>query len=194
MKMTEEQLAARLNGRQYGDEITRAEEQLAKENGLVVIFGASDDLCEMRGAIDDEFDCYDGGEIECEEYSGKLRAIWCPKNGGSWGYETDLPHAGFNIYEDDILYCVGIVVNLKKCQAKDSAIKNGWIFVEDDLPKDSEKVLCLTVGNFYEILCKIIGGWRCPLTSQEFYTDFVRYWQPLPKLPERSDTNAERTL
>ena len=87
-----------------------------------------------------------------------------------------------------------MIKNAPTIEAEAVAIKNGWKFVEDDLPKDSEKVLCLTVGNFYEILCKIIGGWRCPLTSQEFYTDFVRYWQPLPKLPERSDTNAERTL
>ena len=67
---------------------------------------------------------------------------------------------------------------------------NRWISVEDELPKDSEKVLCLTVGNFYEILCKIIDGWCCPLTSQEFYTDFVKYWQPLPKLPEKNKKEA----
>lgn len=112
--MTKEQLAERLNGRQYGREITREEEKLAKESGLVVIFGASDDLCEMRGVIDDEFGCYDGGEIDCEDYPGELQAIWCPASGGSWGYETDLPHADFNIYEDDMLYCVGIVVDLKE--------------------------------------------------------------------------------
>ena len=135
MKITKEQLAARLNGRQYGDEITR-EGKLAKENGLAVIFGASDDLCEMRGAIDDEFGCCDGGEIECEEYPGKLRAVWCPKSGGSWEYETDLPHATFEIYEDDELYCVGIVVDLKECQVKDGGARNGWISVNEKLPPE----------------------------------------------------------
>ena len=118
MIMSKSQLAARLSGRQYRNEITREEEQMAKDNNLVVIFGASDDLCEMRGAIDDEFDCYEGGEIECEEYSGKLRAIWCPTSGGSWGYETDLPYAEFNIYEDDMLYCVGIVIDLDEAPSK----------------------------------------------------------------------------
>lgn len=147
MKMTKEQLAARLNGRQYGDEITRAEEQLAKENGLVVIFGASDDLCEMRGAINDEFDCYDGGEIECEDYSGKLRAIWCPENGGSWGYETNLPYATFNIYEDSELYCVGIVVELEEYRAQNSSIKTTvWMYGKNKDEQDG--IFCCECGYF----------------------------------------------
>ncbi len=52
--LTKEELAARLNGRQYREEITPEEEQLAKENSLVVIFGYSDDLIELRGAINEE--------------------------------------------------------------------------------------------------------------------------------------------
>jgi len=52
--LTKEQLAAMLNGRRYRDEITEKEEKLAKENNLVVLFGASDDLIELRGAIDEE--------------------------------------------------------------------------------------------------------------------------------------------
>jgi len=53
-KITKEQLASQLNGRSYRNEITPEEEQLAKENRLVVIFGHSDDLVELRGAIHDE--------------------------------------------------------------------------------------------------------------------------------------------
>lgn len=52
--LTKEQLAAKLNGRRYRDEITPEEERLAKENKLLVIFGASDDLIELRGAINEE--------------------------------------------------------------------------------------------------------------------------------------------
>jgi hypothetical protein len=58
MIMTKEKLATILSGREYGDEITSDEEELAKASGLVVIFGASDDLIEFRGAIDREEDCY----------------------------------------------------------------------------------------------------------------------------------------
>ncbi len=50
---TKEQLASRLTGREYGDEITEEEEAEAKASGLFVIFGASDDLCEIRLAVID---------------------------------------------------------------------------------------------------------------------------------------------
>lgn len=59
--MTAAELAALLNGREYRKEMSRDEEQVAKAAGLVVVFGASDDLMELRGAISDEVGCYDGG-------------------------------------------------------------------------------------------------------------------------------------
>ena len=58
--MTKEQFAEMLNGRQYREEITLKECKAAEENGLVVIFGASDDLVEFRGAIYDEIGAWDG--------------------------------------------------------------------------------------------------------------------------------------
>ena len=62
--MTKEELAALINGREYRDEVTPEIIQNAKENNLVIVFGASDDLMELRGAIDDEIGCYDGGFIK----------------------------------------------------------------------------------------------------------------------------------
>jgi hypothetical protein len=59
--MNKEQFAELLNGRQYRDEITEQEEKLAKENGLLVCFGASDDLLEFRGLVNEEVGAYDGG-------------------------------------------------------------------------------------------------------------------------------------
>jgi|GEM_PF-1189010 hypothetical protein len=61
--MTKEELAATLNGRQYTREITSTEEVLARESGLLVLFGASDDLAELRGAIDEELGACDGVTI-----------------------------------------------------------------------------------------------------------------------------------
>ena len=129
--MTKEELAGALNGREYGLEITRDEVDIARKSGLIVIFGSSDDNMEFCGAINDEVGCYDGGtvfiytetkklfESECndddcpyaEQHKARcltIDAVWC---GGeaSWTYETDIPHATFNIYEDGQLYCVGIV-------------------------------------------------------------------------------------
>jgi hypothetical protein len=61
--VTKEELAAKLTGREYTQEITEAEGVEAKKSGLIVIFGGSDDLVELRGAIYDEVDAYDGGTV-----------------------------------------------------------------------------------------------------------------------------------
>ena len=58
--MNKEKLAELISGRSYRNEMNKEEEQIAKENGLIVIFGASDDLVEFRGAIYDELDAYEG--------------------------------------------------------------------------------------------------------------------------------------
>lgn len=52
-----------INGRSYRNEMYEVEEQIAKESGLVVIFGGSDDLVEFRGAIYDEIDAFDGAHF-----------------------------------------------------------------------------------------------------------------------------------
>lgn len=49
------EFASKLNNRQYRDEIEKEEEQYAKENNLLVVFGHSDDCVEFRGVIYDEF-------------------------------------------------------------------------------------------------------------------------------------------
>ena len=136
--ITKEQLAARLNGREYTKEITKAEEREAKAAGLVVLFGASDDLAELRGAIHDE--AYPPGDgrmhmtrggvaldwdeidhtdkMQCRRYFATeakkkrlITAIW-DRDDISWQYETDIPHATFDIMEDGETYCRGIVFSL----------------------------------------------------------------------------------
>lgn len=133
-KVTKEQLAKLLNGREIGNEITKEEEALAKKNGLVVIYGASDDLAEIAGAISDEVSIYEGGLIpfadgdllkrECEdddcphedkrlEKAIKVKAKWCEGNNG-WRYEAPFPVAKFSIKEDGDEYCEGIVFPLRE--------------------------------------------------------------------------------
>ena len=132
--MTKEELAARLNGREYGSEISADEEKAAKAAGLVVLFGASDDLAELRGAINDEAGCYDGGDIriidgelfeepdcDCkwaqeasaaaEKRSALIEALWS-QGEWSWTYSTKIPHATFDVMEDGEPYCRGIVFAL----------------------------------------------------------------------------------
>jgi len=136
--ITKEELAKKLNGRQYGKEITRDEENEAKESGLVVVFGQSDDLIELRGAIYDELDMYEGGDIvfdkngllvnesdneECPYFlekiknAKKIRALWSDKCwDAAWSFESlDIKDmAKFNIYEGDELYCEGLIFSIEE--------------------------------------------------------------------------------
>lgn len=136
--MTTKELAQMLSGRQYGNEITTEEEILAKADGLVVVFAYSDDNIELRGAINAEDGCFDGGItyitedgiLECpdcnlpefcncpyfkkeREKARKIEAVWHDEGSPCWTYETDIPHKTFEIYEYDDLFCVGIVFGIK---------------------------------------------------------------------------------
>lgn len=127
--------AAILDGRQYRKEMDGSIQADLKRNGLVAVYGASDDLMEFSGAIFDEVGCCDGGfaylgndgllENECEEdcphfeklknNAFKIEAIWSQTIEGeevSWTYKTSIPHATFKIMEDDDIYCIGIVFEL----------------------------------------------------------------------------------
>lgn len=130
--ITKEELAKMLDGNQYGNECPNQENELAKENNLVIVFGYSDDNMEFEGAIDDEVSCYDGGfayvtkegllqnKCDCEdcpyfekeqEKAQKIEAIWDSQS-YSWIYKTNIPHVTFEIFEDEDKYCRGIVFSL----------------------------------------------------------------------------------
>jgi len=131
--MNTKELAALLNGNEYREEISRDLARKAKENRLVVIFGASDDLMEWRGFIKDESDVYDGGtryltkdgilhnkcyEDDCpyfekeKEKANKIEAVWCESDEYEWTYITDISHETFDIYEGGEKYCRGIVFSM----------------------------------------------------------------------------------
>lgn len=136
--MIKEYLAALLGGIQYPAHRTITKEQIeeAKASGLVIVFGASDDLMEFEGGIRDEFGCYGGGTawvdskglldrdqiddgddeaiadfVERRKTASSFKAIW-DKDGFSWIYETDIPHATFEVWEGEDGYCRGIVFAL----------------------------------------------------------------------------------
>lgn len=71
-KITASEFAKLLDGREYGEEITEDEEVLALSNKLVVVFGASDDLIEFRGAFYNEFEADNGAVFF---FDNKLRFI-----------------------------------------------------------------------------------------------------------------------
>ncbi len=139
--MTLEEAALRLHGNEYREEGSKELFEEMKAAGLAVVFGGSDDLAELRGAIYDEVGAYSGGKIfltekgllenpcendECpyhKQVKAKARTIkvlWAPEShpGLSWAYETDIPHAIFDILEDGEVYCRGIVFRLADAAAK----------------------------------------------------------------------------
>lgn len=137
--MTKEELAEILNGVQMGkedaDEILMAK---AKESGLVIVFGYSDDNVELRGAFDGEYGAYKGTtvlldregiirnplaeELEDEDEvldlltrkktASKIKALWCKEKDYSWTFETKIPHATFDVLEDDEKFSRGLVFSV----------------------------------------------------------------------------------
>lgn len=104
--MTLKEFAERLNGTEYNGYPIFSKEDIgiAKENGFVIVTGASDDLMEFDGAIYSEGDCFDGGKVyfskngvEENKTQNVINALWCEaedENGVviPWAYETKIPH------------------------------------------------------------------------------------------------------
>jgi len=126
--MTKNDVVKMLNGSEYPLRLSKKLKTELAANGLVVVYGASDDLMEFDGAISDEVSCYDGGtayltsdgllQTDCDEdcpYFAKIKenaatieAIFY-QNGIAWTYKTDIPHETFEVMEDGRVYSRGIV-------------------------------------------------------------------------------------
>lgn len=134
-------LAGQLNGAEYGNEITKDQERYAKENGLLVMFGYSDDNVELRGAINEEIGATFGGVVEfyglelfnrdeCEcncKYSQKALEMF--ENRGksikamfgedaedeySWTFVAPFHVETFDVMEDGEKFCRGIVFPIRE--------------------------------------------------------------------------------
>lgn len=137
--MNKEELAKMMDGVEYpGWKEIGALKNVAKDNGLIIIYGQSDDLLEFTGATNEEMGAWEGTTVlltpdlsvfPMEDDDGtdlssqlksyvKIVAEWCPKDDAgeiiaSWVITTELPHADFNIMEDGELYCKGIVIDIR---------------------------------------------------------------------------------
>jgi hypothetical protein len=160
---TKEELAARLHGREYREEITIDESRAAKAAGLLVAFGASDDLLEVRGVANEEVGAWEGGAyalaatgrfIEDRDDHDDLvnagwtppiavltlTAEWCPEGfDGSWRITASAPFASFDIIEDGELFCRGCVVDFRALASAMEAAEGGRDAKRLD-PKDDSAV------------------------------------------------------
>lgn len=134
--MNVSELAKELNGCQYPFRPTKELVEKARINGLVIVYGMSDDLMEFTGSIIDEIGVYDGGvahvfktgvlarreDLDTDEdielwlknksESKEIKAKWDEEEGYTWTYETDIPHSVFDILEDDDKYCRALVFSV----------------------------------------------------------------------------------
>lgn len=142
--LTKESLAAMLNGRQYLEEISPDEAAKAKASGLVVVLGSSDDAMTFHGAIDDELGAYGGCTVrittagllqpwdafhQSHHHESEFKAYFEKKalgthelksvtgnDGWPWQFETSIPHATFEIFDDGDKFCRGIVFQLNQLE------------------------------------------------------------------------------
>lgn len=133
------ELAQLLNNHPYGEKIPLELLNAARENNLVIVYGASDDLIEFDGAITDEGGCYNGGHIEfdkdgivpskddidtcdydnCIEHylrtqkCWSIEAVWCSPDQPAWTYIFDHGSSPFVIMEGSEAYCIGLVFSVE---------------------------------------------------------------------------------
>jgi hypothetical protein len=145
-EITKEQLAELLNGSEHRYEIAESQEEVAKRNNLLILFGESDDLLEARGVINDEFGAWEGGEWllmkEGEVYkelqndntyhkakkiclvdeadaenARRIKLEWInARPEGVWKFTTKLAHSKFTVMEDGEPYGEGIIIDIDEIQ------------------------------------------------------------------------------
>ncbi len=140
--------ATMLDGRDIEDTgynpLTKEEITQAKRDGIVVVYGYSDDNMEFEGAVRDEVGCFNGGtafvsdngEISASytENSMPITARWYEETDWKrcccipWSYETEIPHETFRLFEGEDPWCIGIVFRI-------DCLKN------DALPPSDKEIL-----------------------------------------------------
>ena len=123
------EVAELLDGREYRQEVDKELRSKLREDRILVIYGASDDIMCLDGFIHDE--AYDTiylkdmdvlrnvcEEDRCPYYAQRVASawtvtpVWHDTGNPCWTYETALPHTTFEIMEDGEVYCRGIVIDM----------------------------------------------------------------------------------
>jgi hypothetical protein len=130
-----QEVADKLHGVQYGSEGKVLTLDFCKElrrEGIVVVRGYSDDLIEFDGAISDELGAYDHyyftakglvrndcDDDRCPYFEKIMQEVmyyvkpqWCEIERYAWTYDSNIPHATFDVMEGTDKYCRGIVFKL----------------------------------------------------------------------------------
>lgn len=169
------EIASLLDGYNFRDEdferILEENKYFCIENGIVICYGYSDDLLELDGAIHAEFDCWcnnrfyinENGKKTSSKYVYPISVICC-ENKIFWQYKFKPKHEIFTIYDDEDIFCKGIVFFVEDLK-KPIKIKNKeWLAL---LSNHDLAVLILDVLPSYS---------RQSTSSQEF----IEKWLDAP--------------
>lgn len=132
--MTKEEFAKQIDGRKKDSFLSPDDTLDATQFNLIVVYGYSDDLVCFDGALIDELGAWSGGtfyyDVELESFMDiedsfegidldnalTIEAKWCKNEVDGklipWTFETNIPHAKFNIIEDGEVFCIGLVIDL----------------------------------------------------------------------------------
>lgn len=120
--MTIKDVAAKLNGREYGSEVSAVEQIEFKNAGIVVVYGYSDDCVEFEGAVNTEIGIWNAGyipllngvpfDMDCstevikasgcltlKDVSKRLKHIKAKFGMNGWEFDAEFPHEKFSIVE-----------------------------------------------------------------------------------------------
>ena len=125
------EIAEELKDSPYGNIGSKELFEKAKENNIVILYGASDDLLELEGVIREEESCEDGRDFglnPSEEISFlqemNLKILWygsineeeieADSDNIAWTFKYNDKYQveTFNIVDDSELNCIGLVVQL----------------------------------------------------------------------------------
>ena len=124
-------LAKALNNRDLEDGFYRFEIKCAIKSHLVIVTGYSDDLIELDGAINQEGNCFCGGNFHLEKSNkewilknekriNNISAIWYDQKKTTdnleiipWSYKTDIPHESFYATYRGDPWCEGFVFRVE---------------------------------------------------------------------------------
>lgn len=138
--MSKEQFARELDGCEMHFKLSPFTKRCAIKEGIVIVYGASDDLVEFEGAINDEICHYENDnailvdrkgvppprdqiedDVALEDFfirrktAKKIFAYYDCDFDYYWKFRTAIPHATFDVKEtgEDKLFCRGIVFSME---------------------------------------------------------------------------------
>jgi hypothetical protein len=120
-----QELATLLDGFNHEDRFTKHTLKIARESGLIIVSSIGDDTVVFNGAMTEEFDLFQGGDIfmdkdgfaytrqKVDKSRKKITSIWEDKSVFKWKFITSIPNSCFSIKRAGKNYCKGIIFNTK---------------------------------------------------------------------------------